>query len=185
MAEEISLAIDEDYQLVNETLEILGKTHLIEVCDNGIRLLNIDELVGTETDEAIRKRKQRKSGTIYGQCPESVGTISTEKEKETDKDLDVEKEKKSAKSFLQYGKHKRVVLTTKQYDMLLNSMGEANLKARIELVDEDLNNGIIFAESSMVDIIKNYVVPINVVGTQNERSSFLQELQDCEEEPPF
>lgn len=179
--EQIADFIDEDYELVKSVVDIFIKYHFMEKTENGLILLNIDEFVGSETDYAKQKRLQRQS-------KDNVHNMSTDIEKEQDTDLNVDKEKKGgANSFSYYGKHKRVSLTVKQYNMLLKSMGEANLKLRIDLLDEDLNDGLVFSESSIVDMIRNYKLPTDIVGqaTPNETSKYLLELQDCEEEPPF
>lgn len=182
--EQIADFIDEDYDLVKKVVETFTKYNFIKRTENGLILLNIDEFVGSETDYAKQKRLQRQS-------KDNVHNMSTDIEKEQDTDLNVDKErdleKGVANSFVYYGKHKRVGLTTKQYNMLLKSMGEANLKLRIDLLDEDLNDGLVFNESSIVDMIRNYKLPTEVVGqtTPNQTSKFLLELQDNDELPPF
>lgn len=182
--EQIADFIDEDYDLIKKVVETFTKYNFIKRTENGLILLNIDEFVGSETDYAKQKRLQRQS-------KDNVHNMSTDIEKEQDTDLNVDKErdveKSVANSFVYYGKHKRVGLTTKQYNMLLKSMGEANLKLRIDLLDEDLNDGLVFNESSIVDMIRNYKLPTEVVGqaTPNQTSKFLLELQDNDELPPF
>lgn len=181
--EQIADFIDEDYDLVKKVVETFTKYNFIKRTENGLILLNIDEFVGSETDYAKQKRLQRQS-------KDNVHNMSTDIEKEQDIDLNVDKEReleKASNSFVYYGKHKRVGLTTKQYNMLLKSMGEANLKLRIDLLDEDLNDGLVFNESSIVDMIRNYKLPTEVVrqATPNQTSKFLLELQDNDELPPF
>lgn len=190
IAEKISFVYGGNLEETEKSIALLEEYEYIKCTDNGVYVNYIDEYVGSETDDAIRKRKQTKERKLAESCgifPIDNGTYHTEKEKETDTDLNGDRDLERGNPFVRYGKHKMVGLTSKQYDMLLKAMGYDNLHLRIDLVDEDLYDGIAFEESSIVDIIRNYEIPKEMVGkeVQGGVGKLLRELQDDDTPIPF
>lgn len=106
LAEQLAIEIDEDINDIEALLLYLNHNKLISTNDNGIFMDQIPEMIGSETIDAERKRRERNSGMIskLGHCPEKLGhrpDVSNnvpnkekeeEKEEEKDKKIDIEKE---------------------------------------------------------------------------------------------
>lgn len=97
--EELALEIDESLENVQVTMQFLQSKGLIAFdSDNHdeFELTNIASMIGSETDDARRKRKERQRKQLkLGQSPDNVTNKSqlchTEKEIELDKDIEKEK----------------------------------------------------------------------------------------------
>lgn len=98
-SEEVALEIDESVENVQVTMQFLQKKGLIAFDtehQDEFELTNIASMIGSETEEARRKRKQRqRQSNKIGQSRDNVPSLShlghTEIEKE--KEIDLEKEK--------------------------------------------------------------------------------------------
>lgn len=111
-------------ETVEKALELFLELGLIVECaDNSIYMSNIENMVGTSSTEADRKRRARaelkKLGKhSEGTCPQSVPILSEmcpteiEKEKEIDKESELKQEL--------YGRYKNVSLTHSDYEQLKN-----------------------------------------------------------------
>ena len=99
-----------DKDTVRCAVALFEKIGLIKFLDSGeLFLTQIDEMVGSETEEAIKKRKLRSKsalgipdkGTISGQCRDNVPEMSppcpqnVHTEKEIEKELEIETEKET------------------------------------------------------------------------------------------
>ncbi len=105
-SEEIALEIDESVENVTVTLQFLQKKGLIAF-DNDhqdeFELTNIASMIGSETEDARRKRKQRqRESNKVGHIPDIVPNVSrighTEIEKEIEKEIELEKDKEKRKT---------------------------------------------------------------------------------------
>ena len=99
MIEEIALDIDEDVDNVQITFNFLMNKNLIRFSeDDEINMENIASMIGSETDAARRKRKQRKREQKRLEC-DNVTVESqpshTEIVKEIEKEIELDKEKES------------------------------------------------------------------------------------------
>lgn len=97
LAEQLAIEIDEDINDIEALLLYLNHNKLISNNDNGIFMDQIPEMIGSETIDAERKRRERNSGVIskLGHRPNvsnNVPNIEKEKEEEKDKKIDGEKE---------------------------------------------------------------------------------------------
>lgn len=94
LADELAVAIDEDNQYVNLTLNTLEKLKLIEPLSNDDYLLTaMNDLIGIETKSALQKREYRKKigqikdnkQTLLGHESDINRTMSDREEKRRDK----------------------------------------------------------------------------------------------------
>lgn len=111
-------------ETVEKALDLFLELGLIVECaDNSIYMSNIEDMVGTSSTEADRKRRARaelkKLGNHFeGTCPQSVPILSEmcpteiEKEKEIDKESELKQEL--------YGRYKNVSLAHSDYEQLKN-----------------------------------------------------------------
>ncbi len=109
---------------IEKALELFFKLGLIIECaDSTIYMANIEDMVGTSSTEADRKRLARAEvkklgGQTADKCPPNVLNLSDirppeiEKEKETE----IKKELKSEREL--YGRYKNVSLTLHEYEQL-------------------------------------------------------------------
>ncbi|TDM49963.1 DnaD domain protein [Macrococcoides goetzii] len=105
-SEEIALEIDESVENVTVTLQFLQKKGLIAF-DNDhqdeFELTNIASMIGSETEDARRKRKQRqRESNKVRHIPDNVPNVShighTEKEIEKEKEIELEKDREKRKT---------------------------------------------------------------------------------------
>ena len=113
LAEQLSIEIDEDINDIEVLLMYLEHNKLITKNENGVFMDQIPEMIGSETIDAERKRRERNAyKTIkLGQCPEikgqspdkigycpdvskNVPNIEIDIEIDIDKELDIEIDKK-------------------------------------------------------------------------------------------
>ncbi|ARQ04731.1 hypothetical protein CA207_14850 [Macrococcoides caseolyticum] len=98
-SEEVALEIDESVENVQVTMQFLQKKGLIAFDtehQDEFELTNIASMIGSETEEARRKRKQRqRQSNKIGQSRDNVPSLSHlgHTEKEIEKEIDLEKEK--------------------------------------------------------------------------------------------
>ena len=103
-AELLSYVVDMDTEDVEAALRVFEKLKLIERDNATIRILNFDNMGGSETEDARRKRSEKQNG---GKFPENFRKnstdidkdIDTEKEKDIDIETEGEKEKEAEASF--------------------------------------------------------------------------------------
>lgn len=93
--QELSIAIDEDIEIVRETLEMLIKFRAIEKKDEKAYYIKaLEDCIGSESESARRVRKKRE----MEKCNDEALHCNTEieKEKDTEKEIDSDKEKKTS-----------------------------------------------------------------------------------------
>lgn len=90
LAEQLSIEIDEDINDIEALLLYLEHNKLLKQQNNGIYMEQIDEMLGSETVDAERKRRER-NALSNGQCPnmsKKVPNIEIEIDKDIDKEID-------------------------------------------------------------------------------------------------
>ena len=111
-----------DFDTVTVALELFKKLGLVyEEQNHVLKLANADELVGSETKWAEKKRIYRDNQkTLLGQPEDNVRQeIDIDKELDKDIDKDIEKDiKKDKKIKKKYGTYKHVLLTDEEHDKL-------------------------------------------------------------------
>lgn len=132
----ISKLTNSNIDTVRVAVELFKGLGLVEVLENGeMYLSQLNELVGVETEHAVKKRKQRlRKKTLSPLCLSNVPT-EIEIEKDIDKELEIdkklkkdkEKESKKEKEYLSFPflseSDCRVKLTLEQYDKLIYDYG--------------------------------------------------------------
>lgn len=104
-AELLSYVVDMDTEDVEAALRVFEKLKLIERDNATIRILNFDNMVGSETADAERMRRKRSNKTehcsvLFEHCSTDIDKdIDTEKEKDIDIETEGEKEKEAEASF--------------------------------------------------------------------------------------
>lgn len=101
-SETLAILTDTNVDIVKGSIEALEKLRLIEILDDRtIFMSQIEKLIGSETNAAIRKRIYRQNQReiiekwdnvplLSSKCPRD---IDIDKEKEIDKEIDIDKEK--------------------------------------------------------------------------------------------
>ncbi|MEG0643578.1 MAG: phage replisome organizer N-terminal domain-containing protein [Clostridia bacterium] len=100
--EDISILLNENIEDIQSLFEYCKKYKLITLYDNHCYIENTKDLIGNETESAVRMRRMRDiRKTQPSHCDENV-TTEIEIELEIDKDIEKDKNKKSekAKNFL-------------------------------------------------------------------------------------
>ena len=93
---ELALALDEDENIVNLTVEALIKFGVIERWeDDTFYMIALQQLIGSEGQSAARVRKHRQQKAL--QCNKSVTDCNVEIDIDKDKELDIEIEEKKYK----------------------------------------------------------------------------------------
>ena len=93
LAEQLAIEIDEDVNDIEALLLYLNHNKLISTNDNGIFMDQIPEMIGSETIDAERKRRERNSGVIskLGHRPDVSNNVpNKEIEKEIEKEREIE-----------------------------------------------------------------------------------------------
>ena len=90
LAEEVALDIDEEVDLVKMTLSILQKWKVIEPCENGIYIAEMQERIGSKSDVALRVAKHREKQKML-HCNTDVTKSNSIKEIELEKDIEIDK----------------------------------------------------------------------------------------------
>ena len=136
----LSKLTNTDYDTVKVAMNLFLEVGIISQLDSGELYLNqINEMIGSETDAAQRKRKQRareaKLETVNQEklemrdivtevSQEGHIEIEIEKEKELDKEIDIDKEidskdnKPTKKTRHKYGDNQNVLMTKEEHDKL-------------------------------------------------------------------
>ena len=126
-----------EFDTVCVAMELLKKIGLVEILENGeIYITQLENLIGSVSKGALKKQQQRHIGWTKG------GQMSTK-----DKDKDIIKDIKEKNIIINnnikkenekhcYGEYKRVKLTDKEYNKLIEDFGEENLKKQIKYLDE-------------------------------------------------
>ena len=97
LAEQLAIEIDEDVNDIEALLLYLNHNKLISTNNNGIFMDQIPEMIGSETIDAERKRRERNAEKPLkvGHCPSvsnKVPNIEIEKEKEEEIDKEIDRE---------------------------------------------------------------------------------------------
>ena len=131
-AKKLSEITKTDIDTVKVAMDIFKKIGLIDILDGGIIKLNqLGELVGSETDKASMMRRKR-TADQEGNKIEHIGNNVTvmlphiELEKDIDSDKDLEKIK------VEYAE--KVFLTEKQYNTLVYDYGKNIINSAIEIL---------------------------------------------------
>lgn len=122
-----------DFDTVAVALELYKKLGLIyEQEDGNLKITDVERMIGSESAnrEAIKKREQRLKKKIEGtqegtNCPIEY----------RDKSIDI-RYKILDNNKKTYGEYKRIKLTDKEYNKLIEDFGEENLKKQIKYLDE-------------------------------------------------
>lgn len=99
----LSIVTNTNPDIVEKAIQIFKELKMLEVLDDGtIYMMDVEKMVGSETQEAVKKRNYRKRMEMErGQCPQLVPDLSrhcpTEKEKEKEKELEKDIGKKNIK----------------------------------------------------------------------------------------
>ena len=92
LSKEVALDIDEEEDLVKMTLSILSKWKVIEPCDSGLYIAEMQERIGSKTDVALRVAKYREKQKML-HCNNDVTKCNSIKEIEIEKDIEIDKKK--------------------------------------------------------------------------------------------
>lgn len=158
LAQEIALDIDEEEDLVKMTLSVLEKWKVIEPCDSGIYIAEMQERIGSKTDVALRVARHRERQKML-HCNNDETKSNSIKEIEIEKEIDKEKEQETKRDIDDVVKHleKNFVRTISplEYEKLkdwLRDFNENMIKHAIDLAI--LNNKKTF--SYIAGILKNW-----------------------------
>lgn len=99
----LSIVTNTNPDIVEKAIQIFKELKMLEVLDDGtIYMMDVEKMVGSETQEAVKKRDyRRRMERERGQCPQLVPDLSrhcpTEKETEKEKELEKDDVKKNIK----------------------------------------------------------------------------------------
>lgn len=100
LAQELAMDIDEEEDLVKMTLSILEKWKVIEPCDSGIYIAEMQERIGSKSDIALRVAKHREKQKML-HCNNDVTKCNSIKEIDIEKEKDIEIEKNNICAYLE------------------------------------------------------------------------------------
>ena len=104
LAQEIALDIDEEEDLVKMTLSVLEKWKVIEPCDSGIYIAEMQERIGSKTDVALRVARHRERQKML-HCNTDETKCNSIKEIDIEKDIEIEKEQETKRDIDDVVKH--------------------------------------------------------------------------------
>ena len=122
---------------VEKALKIFKELGLVEILDNGaIYMLDIQNFIGKSSTEAdrIRQYRQEISNEKMIDCT-NVQQMNDKNTPEIELEIEKEIEKENIKRK-SYGNYKRIKLTDKEYQKLIEDFGEDFINSQIELLDE-------------------------------------------------
>lgn len=123
--------------IVRSAIKVFEQLKMIEIYDDGTLFMKqVEKMVGSESDSAIRVRKHRENQKLL-QCNANVTKsnieieldIDKEKDKDKDKELDKDKDisnKKPKPSKHKHGEYQNVLLTDEEYNKLHQDYPNAN-----------------------------------------------------------
>lgn len=130
--EEIALQIDEDVEDVKITIGFLLRHQLlVQDESNEYQLPETINSIGSETASTIRSRKSREKQKVL-QCNNNATKCNIEIE--IDKDIDIDKKENNKRKS--YGEYKRVKLTDKEYQKLIDDYGKERIDKQIQEMDK-------------------------------------------------
>ena len=145
-AEELALDMDESPDNVDITIRYLLSCGLLETSDEREYFVPYSVAnTGSEGSSAKRMRDARaKSVTLCEQSSEVCALSYGEKEKEKEKEIEIEIESKAQApapapdkpTKHKYGEHNNVLLTSDEYDRLVQDLGKEEAERCIAYVDE-------------------------------------------------
>lgn len=94
LAQELAMDIDEEEDLVKMTLALLEKWKVIEPCNEGIYLAEMQDRIGSKSDVALRVAKHREKQKML-HCNNNVTKCNSIKDIDIEKDIDKETNKES------------------------------------------------------------------------------------------
>ena len=89
LAQELALDLDEEEDLIKMTLTILEKWKVIEPCDSGIYITEMQERIGSKSDVALRVAKHREKQKML-HCNNDVTKCNSIKEIDIEKEIEIE-----------------------------------------------------------------------------------------------
>ncbi|KKL92571.1 hypothetical protein LCGC14_1883340 [marine sediment metagenome] len=136
-AKKLSEITKTDIDTVKVAMDIFKKIGLIDILDGGVIKLNqLGELVGSETDKAgmmRRKRTADQEGNKLEHIGNNVTGMLPHIELEIDKEIDIEKEKEKIEEIkIEYSE--KVFLTEKQFNILIYDYGKIITISAIEIL---------------------------------------------------
>ena len=201
-AKKLSEITKTDIDTVKVAMDLFKKIGLIDILDGGVIKLNqLSELVGSETDKAAimrRKRTSEQEGNKIEQSGNNVTVMLPQRELERDIDIETEKEKENnpeaddesvvdgfeviSKTYLDRGlsfQYFKIEQHCKIYGV--DAVNEC-LKAFVEV---DLNTINKSPEAYFIGMLKNYIPGIKItpkhVIVQQETEKKLDELREAGE----
>ncbi len=136
-AKKLSEITKTDIDTVKVAMDLFKKIGLIDILDGGVIKLNqLSELVGSETDKAgmmRRKRTADQEGNKLEHIGNNVTGMLPHIELEIDKDIDIEKEEKKIED-IKIGYSEKVFLTEKQFNILIYDYGKIITISAIEIL---------------------------------------------------
>ena len=119
--------------IVRSAIKVFEQLKMIEIYDDGTLFMKqVEKMVGSESDSAIRVRKHRENQKLL-QCNTNVTKsnieIELDKELNIDKDKEIDKDisnKKSKPSKHKHGEYQNVLLTDDEYNKLHQDYPNAN-----------------------------------------------------------
>ncbi|MBU4438185.1 MAG: phage replisome organizer N-terminal domain-containing protein, partial [Firmicutes bacterium] len=120
MFEQLALEIDEDEEMIKETIDFCVKNGLLEIDGNEYFLTRVPDVIGSESDSAERVRRHRENKQALqsnvtvtsGNALDTVELLSVtkcnteiEKEKELDLERDIDLEKRLKEKREEYKKY--------------------------------------------------------------------------------
>lgn len=143
----LSTITSTNIDVVRAAMKVFTGLKMIEVLeDHTIFMVEVENMLGSETYWAEQKRKKRSldvpKALNVGQIPDNVQTISEmsnqEIEIDIEKDIDIDKEldKSKKESKHKYGEFNHVRLTETEYNKLLEEYGQDKISLFVKKVDE-------------------------------------------------
>jgi len=141
----LSTILNHNVDILDKAINIFKELNLIEILDSGaIFMLDIQNYIGRSSDEADRIREYRskinnEKTNLLQMYDKSTTNCANIKDRDKDKDINrdrvIEKEKEKNKKN-SYGTFKRIKLTDKEYNKLVEDFSKEFIDNQIKLLDE-------------------------------------------------
>ena len=186
-----------DIDTVTVALELYKRLGLIyQEQDGTLCISDYDEMIGSETKWAEKKRNYRKNkALIEGQIEDKERTLSDKsieiRDKSIEKDIDIDiekdiKEKEIPKGISKkkpkkekYGEYNNVLLTDDEYNRLADDLGIEMRNKAIKFLDEYIEEKGYKSKSHNLAIRRWVIDAINKKNNNNKSGGFFEKLEDA------
>lgn len=129
LSQELALDLDEEEDLVKMTLAILEKWKVIEACQEGLYITEMQSRIGSKSDTALRVARHREKQKML-HCNNDVTKCNSIKEIDIEKEIEIDKEQDDVVEICN--------LIEKNFNRTISPIEYEKIQAWLEDFDKDI-----------------------------------------------